>query len=169
MTPYCLCHSPSSTANLRWNFQAQPPDSSSPVRGNGTAVPRVRFGDWSVPPSELQSRGGSQGSHIPSEPWFCCWTASAALPVATAPWDANNVTFINFSQLDTCVCAPCVCISVPVPTVGLQKANCLLQDLILPPPWQLCRVVMTALLAGEEVLLLSSSISSAVTTSEKKQ
>lgn len=40
---------------------------------------------------------------------------------------------------------------------------------MLPPPWQLCRVVMTALLAAEEVPLLSSSISSAVTTSEKEQ
>lgn len=51
---------------------------------------------------------------------------------------------------------------------GTAKSK-LLQDEVLPPPWQLCCVVMAALLAGEGMLLLSSSISSAVTTSEKEQ
>lgn len=94
--------------------------------------------------------------------------SAAEQPVQHCLWPQHlGCSVIIFSQLDACVCAPCVCTSVPVPTVGLQKANCLLQDEILPPPRQLCRVV-TALLAGEEVLLLSSSISSAVTTLEKE-
>lgn len=52
---------PQAQSNLRWNFQAQPPDSSSPVRGTGTAVPRVGFGDWSVPPIRAAVPGGQSG------------------------------------------------------------------------------------------------------------
>lgn len=42
MTPYCLCHSPSSTAQFKVEFSGTAPGQQSPVRGNGT--PRVRFG-----------------------------------------------------------------------------------------------------------------------------
>lgn len=117
---------PQAQPNLRWNFQAQPPDSRSPCRGNGPAVPRVRFGGWAVPSSRAAVQWRQSGL------WHffrsCCWAAKVALPVATAPWDANSVICIIFSQLGTCVCAPCVCTSVPVPTMALQKANCSLQD-----------------------------------------
>lgn len=100
--------------NLRWNFQAQPLDSSSPVRGRGTADPRVRFGGWPVPPAELQAVGTvglSLGSAAEQPVQHCLWPQHLGCSV------------IIFSQLDACVCAPCVCTSVPVPTVGLQKAK----------------------------------------------
>lgn len=156
---------PRAQPNLRWNFQAQPPESRAPLEAMAQ-----QFLGWGLGaglfPQQSCSPMGQLGLWHSFR--FCCWAASAALPVATAPWDAKRVIFIIFSQLDTCVCAPWMCTTVPVPTAGLQKANCSLQDEILPPPWQPCRVVTTVLLAGEEVLLLSSSISSAVATSEKE-
>lgn len=94
---------PEAQPNLRWNFQAQPPDSSSPVRGNGPAVPRVRFGGWAVPSSRAAVPWGRSGLWHSFRSSF--WAARAALPVATAPWDANSVIcIIFFSAGHLCVC-----------------------------------------------------------------
>lgn len=109
MTPYCLCHSPSSAAQFKVEFSGTAPGQQSPVRGNGTAVPRVRFGGRAVPLAAPQSRGDSRGSDIPSG-------AAAERPMQRCLWPQHlgmqTELFLLFFLSWTLVCVPRECAQV---------------------------------------------------------
>lgn len=87
---------PQAQPNLRWNFQAQPLDSRAPLEAMAHLGSGLGLG---CSPSRAAAPWGRGLWHSFR---FCCWAANAALPVATAPWDANGVIF--FFSAGHCVC-----------------------------------------------------------------
>lgn len=91
---------PQAQPNLRWNFQAQPADSSSPVRGNGTAVPRFRFGA-----GQSRSPVGTLGALTFLQVLLLSSQRSTACAHSTL---ACKLCYYFFSAGLLCACSVCV-------------------------------------------------------------